>query len=146
MWVETIDAANPSVGRITYSSSLDGGESWTEPIAATPPFDSNLGFPPDEKIGDYYHMKSDATGADLVFAATFNGEQDVHYLRIGPKDCNGNGIADGIDTSTGGDCNHNHIPDECEIAAGTAVDADGDGVPDECPSLPRPRRSGRRVP
>ncbi len=148
VWVETIEAAAPSIGEIRYSSSTDGGRSWSDPTAVTAPFDSNAGFPPDEKIGDYYHMRSDATGADLVFAATFNGEQDVYSLRIGPYDCNGNEIADDIDidTSTSGDCNRNGIPDECEIAAGAADDGDGDGVPDDCRTLPPPRRSGRRVP
>ena len=61
------------------------------------PDGSNVGWPPDEKIGDYYHMHSDALGADLVFAATFNGEQDVYHLRIGPHDCNRNGIGDDVD-------------------------------------------------
>jgi hypothetical protein len=27
-------------------------------------------------------MVSDVDGADLAYAATFNGEQDVYYLRI----------------------------------------------------------------
>ena len=31
-----------------------------------------------------------------------------------------------------GDCNHNGIPDGCDLAAGTSVDADLDGIPDEC--------------
>ena len=35
-----------------------------------------------QKIGDYYHMISQDDGADLAWAATFNGEQDVYYLRI----------------------------------------------------------------
>ncbi len=32
------------------------------------------------------------------------------------------------------DCNENGIPDECDIASGTARDDDGDGVPDGCQS------------
>lgn len=41
-----------------------------------------------------------------------------------------------------GDCNHNGIPDGCDLAAGTSVDADLDGIPDECRSdLPIWRRS-----
>ena len=31
------------------------------------------------KLGDYYDMKSDNGGADVAYAATFNGEQDVYY-------------------------------------------------------------------
>ena len=34
--------------------------------------------------------------------------------------------------STVYDCNANDIIDSCEIAAGTAVDSDGTGIPDEC--------------
>jgi len=30
------------------------------------------------------------------------------------------------------DCNGNGVPDASDLAAGTSVDADGDGVPDEC--------------
>jgi hypothetical protein len=30
------------------------------------------------------------------------------------------------------DCNRNRVPDECDLAAGQALDADGDGLPDEC--------------
>jgi hypothetical protein len=36
-----------------------------------------------------------------------------------------------VATSTN-DCNLNGIPDDCDIADGTSVDADGDGRPDEC--------------
>ena len=31
-----------------------------------------------------------------------------------------------------GDCNANGEPDDCDIAAGSSVDADGNGTPDEC--------------
>ena len=38
--------------------------------------------------------------------------------------------------AVGGDCNHNGIPDECDIASGSSHDQNGNGVPDECE--PRP--------
>jgi hypothetical protein len=41
-----------------------------------------VGWPIQQKIGDYYHMISRDNGADLAWAATFNGEEDVYYLRI----------------------------------------------------------------
>ena len=31
-----------------------------------------------------------------------------------------------------GDCNLNGVPDDCDIAVGTSLDVDGNGVPDEC--------------
>ena len=41
-----------------------------------------MGWPNQAKIGDYYTMISDDAGADVAYAATFNGGQDVYYLRI----------------------------------------------------------------
>jgi hypothetical protein len=74
----------------------------------------------------------------LAYAATYNGEQDVYYLRIGGRDCNDNGVADADDLAgeTSFDCNANEIPDECEIAAGTVTDDNGNGIPDECEACP----------
>jgi hypothetical protein len=91
-------------------------------------------------------MKSDALGADLAFASTFNGEQDVYYLRIGPRDCNRNAVSDADDlaAATSPDCNRNEIPDECDLAADLSSDIDGNGVPDEC-QPPPPRRATGRV-
>jgi len=63
-------------------------------------------------------MESDLVGAHVAYAATFNGEQDVYYLRIGDYDCNGNGVGDAID-----------------IQNGTSVDSNGNGIPDECEGL-----------
>jgi len=59
---------------------------------------------------------SDAVGADLAYAATYNGEQDVWFLRLGDFDCNANGIGDALDVAQhrSTDWNENGIPDECE--------------------------------
>jgi hypothetical protein len=48
------------------------------------------------------------------------------------KDCNGNGVFDTSDVlnGTSTDCNHNCVPDECE------VDTDGDGAIDDCDGCP----------
>ncbi|MFO0985049.1 MAG: hypothetical protein U1E76_25520 [Planctomycetota bacterium] len=61
---------------------------------------------------------SDDVGVHVAYAATFNGEQDIYYLRIGAADCNGNAV-----------------PDPDDIALGTSRDDNGDGVPDECQTL-----------
>jgi hypothetical protein len=60
-------------------------------------------------------MVSDGTGTDVAYAATFNGEQDVYYVRLFP-DCNTNGTSDVTDIATlvSTDCNANHVPDECD--------------------------------
>jgi hypothetical protein len=111
-------------------------------------WDSHLGWPQQNKIGDYYHMYSDNGGASLAYAATFNGEEDVYFLRIS-RDCNNNGVEDTVDISggTSSDCNGNAIPDECEpnadcntnsvqdicdIASGRSADCNRNLVPDEC--------------
>ena len=71
-------------------------------------------------------MRSDNLGVNVAYAATFNGEQDVYFLRIGPYDCNANEIPDEEDIAcrTSIDCNGNAVPDECEFRG----DFDGDRV------------------
>ncbi|MFQ5423464.1 MAG: hypothetical protein ACE5F9_05725, partial [Phycisphaerae bacterium] len=83
------------------------------------------GYPQQNKLGDYYHMVSLDGWANLAYAATFNGEQDVYYLRIAP-DCNGNGIHDATDLMNGTslDCNANGVPDGCEFVAGFGCSPD----------------------
>jgi hypothetical protein len=66
-----------------HASSTDGGLTWSTNQAITPTFDPLLGFPQQNKIGDYNDMVSDDAGAHVAFAATFNGEQDVYYVFIG---------------------------------------------------------------
>jgi hypothetical protein len=58
------------------------------------------------------------------YAATFNGEQDVYFLRIGPWDCNGNEMEDALDIgeARSADCNANGVPDECEYHADADMD------------------------
>ena len=43
-----------------------------------------MGYPNQRKIGDYITVVSDDAGADVAYAATFNGEQDIYYVRIRP--------------------------------------------------------------
>jgi hypothetical protein len=137
VWYDTRDSGQDNISVVYYSYSLDAGETWAPNVPVSPAFDSLLGWPNQNKLGDYIHMISDEVGAHLAYAATFNAEQDVYYLRIGEYDCNDNGLPDDADIAGGwsGDCNANAIPDECEIAAGTLEDDNGNGIPDicECP-------------
>lgn len=107
------------LSRLYVSSSTDGGLTWSPNEAASPSWDSFLGFPNQDKIGDYYHMVSDLVGADLAWAATFNGEQDVYHTRIGDYDCNANGVGDSLD-----------------VVLGNATDLDGNGILDVCEADP----------
>jgi hypothetical protein len=131
---DTRTSGSANVSELFYAFSNDAGATWSPNVAVSPPFDSHLGWPNQNKIGDYYDMVSDEIGAHVAFAATFNGEQDVYYLRIGEHDCNTNGIPDAedLENGTSADCNRNAIPDECDIAAGVADDCNANGVPDQC--------------
>ncbi len=124
VWNDTRNSGQANISQLFYSSSDDAGDTWSTNEALSFAFDSHVGWPDQPKIGDYYDLSSDRVGANLAWAATFNGEQDVYFLRIGEYDCKGNGVADVDDFTnlTCADCNANSIPDECEIAAGKAVD------------------------
>jgi hypothetical protein len=145
---DTRNSGAVNLSELHYAFSTDGGLTWSQNIAVSPEFDSFLGWPQQNKLGDYYDMISDNEGASIAWAATFNGEQDVYFLRI-EGDCNNNGVPDAtdIDEGTSDDCNENGVPDECEspedcnengvqdicdVADGTSEDVNGNGIPDEC--------------
>jgi hypothetical protein len=138
VWIESVTEEEPNIGGLMYAFSEDGGDSWSVPVTASPLFNSWRGWPNQNKMGDYYDMVSDETGADLAYAATFNDEQDVYYLRLW-SDCNGNGISDNHDlwSRQERDCNKNTVPDTCEIIENPGIDTDEDGIIDECQTPPR---------
>ena len=45
-------------------------------------FNPFLGYPNQNKLGDYITIVSDNAGANVAYAATFNGEEDIYYVRI----------------------------------------------------------------
>ena len=47
-------------------------------------FNPFLGYPNQNKMGDYMSIVSDNTGGDVAYCATFNGEQDIYYVRVAP--------------------------------------------------------------
>jgi hypothetical protein len=82
LWNDTgIDPSN-NFSVLKYAYSLDEGASWLGDITLTPTFNHLIGFPSQNKIGDYYDMASDNRGVSVVFSATFNGGQDVYFMRI----------------------------------------------------------------
>ena len=115
IWNDTRVSGQDNLSETYMSYSLDGGLTWSRNVAISPMWNSFLGWPSQNKIGDYSDLVSDNNGAHLAYAATFNGEQDVYYLKIAP-DCNSNGIHDGSDILAGAslDRNHNQSPDECD--------------------------------
>ena len=86
IWNDTRNSGQANFSELFYSYSMDAGDTWSPNVPVSPMFDSFLGWPNQNKLGDYYQIVSDATGADIAYAATFNGEQDVYYLRVAP-DC-----------------------------------------------------------
>lgn len=82
VWLDTRDSPGSVNSSLYYSYSIDGGVTWLPNVRLSPSFNSHVGWPQQNKMGDYFHMVSDSTGADLAWAATFNGEQDVYYGRI----------------------------------------------------------------
>jgi hypothetical protein len=134
VWNDTRNSGQSNLSEVYYSFSMDAGQTWSANIAVSPVFDSWVGWPNGQsKIGDYTHMLADNAGGSLAYAATFNGEQDVYFLRI-PIDCNGDGFPDAEELALDpdADCNDNDIPDDCDVTIGMSSDCDGNVVPDEC--------------
>ncbi len=123
IWLDTMNTGLVNRSELRYSSSGDAGATWAPSVAVGPQFDSLIGWPTQNKIGDYMDIESDRVGASVAYAGTMNGEQDVYFVRINDWDCNGNGVPDTTDLAAGTlhDCNGNGVPDECEAAAGVVV-------------------------
>lgn len=115
VWNDTRNDLLVVHSEVYYTYSLDAGDHWAPSIPITPSYNHAIGYPSQNKMGDYYHMIADADGANLAFAATFNGEQDVWFMRI-VVDCNDNGVHDANDllNATSLDCNGNQVLDDCE--------------------------------
>lgn len=116
VWNDTRNTLTASYSELFYSYSTDGGVTWAANQQCSPLWNSYMGFPTQNKIGDYYDTVSDRVGVHVAWAATFTAGQDIYYLRIGDYDCNDNGIGDPRDIEEGAsaDSNLNGIPDECE--------------------------------
>ncbi len=85
VWLDTRDAVgNPFMSALYYSFSIDQGITWSENEKLSDSFDPHLGWPNQNKMGDYFDMVSDNEGAHLAWANTLNGEQDVYYGHINP--------------------------------------------------------------
>jgi hypothetical protein len=85
VWLDTRDGtAGSDWSSLFYSYSIDGGISWTVNEKLSPDFDPHVGYPNQDKMGDYFDMVSDNTGAHLAWANTLNDEEDVYYSYIIP--------------------------------------------------------------
>jgi hypothetical protein len=84
IWYDTREDPVTSHSRLYYSYSYDGGFNWSDNRPVTDAFDTTIGWPRQRKIGDYFQCYSDNGGVRFVYSATFNGGQDVYYLRTHP--------------------------------------------------------------
>ena len=85
VWLDTRDFPGSVYSTLYYAYSVDAGDTWCDNIPLSEFFDPHVGWPQQDKMGDYFHMFSDESGAHLAWAATFNGEQDVYYGHITPQ-------------------------------------------------------------
>jgi hypothetical protein len=85
IWLDTRDNLGTYLSALYYSFSTDGGVTWSENERLSDFFNPHVGWPNQDKMGDYFHMVSDSNGASLAWAATFNNEQDVYYSYIAPN-------------------------------------------------------------
>src|SRR5882724_3020058 len=104
------NAANNINSQLFYSSSVDGGNTWSANVAISNSFNPYVGYPNQDKLGDYITIVSDTAGANVAYAATFNGEEDVYYVRIGRR---------GWNLITTADLNNNGKPDYALYNANT---------------------------
>ena len=99
---------------ILVSRSDDGGATWSEPLPALA--DAAV----DGSRQDARPALGAAEGGIITLLIESSaGESDILAVELAFPDCNANGIADW-----------------CDIAGGSAADANGDGVPDGCVGLP----------
>jgi hypothetical protein len=64
-----------------YSWSDDGGLTWAINRPLSPAFNHSLGYPQQQKIGDYIGMISLNECACIAYSATFNLEEDIYFVR-----------------------------------------------------------------
>jgi hypothetical protein len=84
VWLDTRDHPGTDSSALYYSYSIDYGNTWSANEKLSLSFNPHLGYPNQNKMGDYFDMISDNAGAHLAWANTLNGEQDVYYSHIVP--------------------------------------------------------------
>ena len=71
IWNDTRNTGLHNESELFYAFSTDNGLSFSTNQQVSPTFDSHLGWPNQNKLGDYYDMISDDVGAHVAWAATF---------------------------------------------------------------------------
>jgi hypothetical protein len=85
-WLDTRDDPTQHLwSALYYCYSLDQGLTWSANEKLSDSFNPHVGWPNQQKMGDYFDMISDNSSAHLAWCNTLNGEQDVYYGRITPQ-------------------------------------------------------------
>jgi len=82
VWNDTRNDPTAKMSELFYAQSTDGGLTFSQNQPVGPPFDPQIGWPVQQKIGDYYDIVSDNHGAHVAYSATYNGEEDLYYLHL----------------------------------------------------------------
>ncbi len=85
IWLDTSEDPNNILSKLYYTFSNDQGTTWVTPTAISEAFDSTVGWPQQNKMGDYFDMVSDNEAAHIAWANTLNGGQDVFYTKVIPS-------------------------------------------------------------
>jgi hypothetical protein len=81
-WYDTRSNSNNNFSELYYSSSLDGGLTWSPNRAVSPGFNTTVGWPQQQKIGDYLGVTALNDATCVAYSATYNGEEDIYFLRM----------------------------------------------------------------
>jgi len=85
-WLDTRDApVGTHMSSLYFSYSEDQGTTWSANEVLSIAFDPHIGYPQQDKMGDYFDMVSDNEGAHLAWVNTINGGEDVYYTHITPS-------------------------------------------------------------
>lgn len=84
IWNDTRADPSNTNSALYYCWSRDGGNTWAPNLQVSNSWNHFLGYPNQSKMGDYIDMVSHDEDADVAYCATFNGEQDVYYVRLRP--------------------------------------------------------------
>jgi hypothetical protein len=84
VWLDTRNASNNTDSQLFYSFSTDGGNTWSANVSVSNSFNPFLGYPNQNKMGDYITIVSDNLGGNVAYCATLNNEEDIYYVRVAP--------------------------------------------------------------
>lgn len=85
IWLDTRDNPGSDNSALYYSYSIDQGNTWNYNEKLSDSFDPHIGYPNQQKMGDYIDMISNNTGVHVAWVNTLNGEEDVYYSFITPQ-------------------------------------------------------------